>query len=388
MSTLDGSVERVGSALAGSGASREVRDFLPRQTRGSSRVLSISSPPRGCSELHARGAVFHCTCRTLSDVHVHVPVHCTRCTHATRTLRARSEHAAIAHHVCTAQARLTSPRQAGWNQFNQEYLRLRVELENKELEYHISRLNSITVAGSVIAGFAFTALVELTISVDMVDKLRASGYYYLEFIYYLAIGSTIALNLFVIVISTMVNIKGQRMALFGSVDASVMQSELPANLGYRPGMLGEHAEAAAAEEALGHAGAQGGRLGANESASFDDVQRAIMAMRAVQPSIFAAFGLSLCTFVVGAIAMVWIKTEPIHFLRGGKGDPNHIAFALSVVFVGLLVVMAIAFGWINRLFRVRYYNDASLRNRYSESADEPNLYTPPQRTPPAPTSWG
>ena len=340
-----------------------------------------------CSELHARGAVFHCTSRTLSDVHVHVPVRCTR---AARTLHARSVHAAIAHYVCAAHARLTNPRQAGWNQFNQEYLRLRVELENKELEYHISRLNSITVAGSVIAGFAFTALVELTISVDMVDKLRASGYYYLEFIYYLSIGSTIALNLFVIVISTMVNIKGQRMALFGSVDASVMQSELPANLGYRPGMLGEHAEAAAAEEAMGHAGAQGGRLGADESASFDDVQRAIMAMRAVQPSIFAAFGLSLCTFVVGAIAMVWIKTEPIHFLRGEKGDPNHIAFALSVVFVGLLVVMAVAFGWINRLFRVRNYNDASLRNRYSESANEPNLYTPPQRTPArcGPTSWG
>ena len=53
----------------------------------------------------------------------------------------------------------------------------------------------------MIAGFAFTALVELTISVDMVDKLRASGYIYLEFIYYLSIGSTIALNLFVIVIS-------------------------------------------------------------------------------------------------------------------------------------------------------------------------------------------
>lgn len=272
--------------------------------------------------------------------------------------------------------------EAGWNQFNQEYLRLRVELENKELEYHISRLNSITVAGSVIAGFAFTALVELTISVDMVDKLRASGYIYLEFIYYVSIGSTIALNLFVIVISTMVNIKGHRMALFGSVDASVMQSELPANLGYRPGIMGEHAEEAAAEEALGHAGAQRGTLGAGEKASLDDVQRAIMAMRAVQPPIFAAFGLSLCTFVVGAIAMVWIKTEPIHFLRGGfvKGDPNHIAFALSAVFIGLLVVMAVAFGWINRLFHVRNYNDASLRSRWSESADEPNLYTPPIRT--------
>ena len=182
----------------------------------------------------------------------------------------------------------------------------------------------------------------------------------------------------------MVNIKGQRMALFGSVDASVMQSELPANLGYRPGIMGERAEEAAAEEALGHAGAQRGTLGAGEKASLDDVQRAIMAMRAVQPPIFAAFGLSLCTFVVGAIAMVWIKTEPIHFLRGGfggKGDPNHIAFALSVVFIGLLLVMAIAFGWINRLFRVRHYHDASLRAaRCSESVDEPSMYTPPRRT--------
>ena len=89
--------------------------------------------------------------------------------------------------------------------------------------------------------------------------------------------------------------------------------------------------------------------------------------------------------VLGAIAMVWIKTEPIHFLRGGfggKGDPNHIAFALSVVFIGLLLVMAIALGWINRLFRVRHYHDASLRTqaRCSESADEPSMYTPPRRT--------
>ena len=124
-----------------------------------------------------------------------------------RCTRAAFTHAAArCNHLPTTTSALlahgsANPRQAGWNQFNQEYLRLRVELENKELEYHISRLNSITVAGSVIAGFAFTALVELTISVDMVDKLRASGYIYLEFIYYLSIGSTIALNLFVIVIS-------------------------------------------------------------------------------------------------------------------------------------------------------------------------------------------
>ena len=271
--------------------------------------------------------------------------------------------------------------EAGWNQFNQEYLRLRVELENKELEYHISRLSSITVAGSVISGFAFTALVELTISVDMVDKLNASGFVYLEFIYYISIGLTIALNLFVIVASTMVNIKGQRMALFGSVDASVMQSELPANLGYRPGMMGDHAEAAAAEEAYGAAGANRiDAFGVEEAAGLDDVQRAIIAMRSVQPPIFCAFGTSLCTFVIGAVAMVWIKTEPIHFARPEHAT-NHIAAALSVVFIGLLVVMAAAYVWINRLFRVRHYNDATLRARYQH-------YTPPGHSTPPGTYRG
>jgi len=265
--------------------------------------------------------------------------------------------------------------EAGWNQFNQEYLRLRVELENKELEYHISRLNSITVAGSVIAGFAFTALVELDISLDMVDKLRASGFGIMELVYYLMIGLTIALNLYVIVISTLTSIKGQRMALFGSVDGSVIGSELPANLGYRPGMIGDSGEEAAAEEAAGGFGHY-----TEESASKDDVQRAIIAMRAVQPSILFTFSTSLCTFVIGAVAMVWIKTEPIHFLRPEHAT-NHIAAALSIVFVGLLIVLAASYMWVNRLFRVRRYNDATLRARSLERFREPLVNTPKQAAP-------
>ena len=258
--------------------------------------------------------------------------------------------------------------EAGWNQYSAEYQRLRVDLEAKELEYHINRLNSITVAGSVIAGFAFTALVELDLSLDNIDKLRAAGFGTMELIYYLMIGLTVALNLYVIVLSTLTNIKGQRMALFGSVDASVVGSELPANLGYQPGMIGDAAAAAAAEEASGVYRQRTGDS-ALEAASYDDVQRAIIAMRSVQPSILFAFALSLCTFVIGAVAMVWIKTEPIHYLRPDH-PTNHVAAALSIVFVGLLIVMAASYLWVNRLFRVHHYNDATLRARSMERSPQ------------------
>ena len=65
--------------------------------------------------------------------------------------------------------------EAGWNQFNQEYFRMRVEISTKELEYLTNRLNSLTVAASVIAGFAFTALVELEISIESLEKLEQAG---------------------------------------------------------------------------------------------------------------------------------------------------------------------------------------------------------------------
>ena len=55
----------------------------------------------------------------------------------------------------------TSMLEAGWSQFENEFFRYRVELQAKVLDQLIGRFNSVVVAASIIAGFAFTALVEM-----------------------------------------------------------------------------------------------------------------------------------------------------------------------------------------------------------------------------------
>jgi len=248
--------------------------------------------------------------------------------------------------------------EAGWNQFNQEYFQMRVEISTKELEYLTNLLNSLVVAASVIAGFAFTALVELEISMDTLVKLEEAGWYWIEETYYLSIGMTIAFNLYIIVVATMTTIRAQRMALHGHVDSSLLKAELPANLGYRPGAIGDHMGAQ-------HDPASPTIRRMDSTEQTDDVQRAIVAMRAVQPSILAAFGLSLCFFVAGAVAMVWIKTEPMHFVRTGHPN-NHIAVALSSVFGCLLLVMLCVNVWINKLFSIEQFHDAQMRGAAGE----------------------
>ena len=120
---------------------------------------------------------------------------------------------------------------------------------------------------------------------------------------------------------------------------------------FLPGMIGERGRGPASP------GVE--RAASGDYTRNDDVQRAINAMRAVQPSLLVAFGLSLLTFVGGAVAMVWIKTEPIHYKRTGHPN-NHIALILSAVFLALVVVMAIVNIWIERLFHVRNFHDANL----------------------------
>mmetsp|Transcript_25686 Transcript_25686/g.65281 ORF Transcript_25686/g.65281 Transcript_25686/m.65281 type:complete len:260 (-) Transcript_25686:179-958(-) len=246
--------------------------------------------------------------------------------------------------------------EAGWNQFSQEYFRLRVELASKELEYLINRLNSLTVAASVVSGFAFTALVELEISSDTLLKLESAGYEWMEQTYYVAIGCTIAFSLYIIVVATMTTIRAQRTALHGHVDQSVLEAELPDNLGYRPGAIGEHGPVSPALQ----------RMNSVQAVAGDDVQRAIAAMRAVQPSILFAFGGLLLSFVIGAVAMVWIKTEPLHFTRSGHPN-NHIAVALTAIFVLLLMVFALVHLWINKLFGMTRFHTANLRNSPSST---------------------
>ena len=46
--------------------------------------------------------------------------------------------------------------EAGWDLYQGEYLRHRVELSIKELEFLTTRFSSLVVAASILAGFAFT----------------------------------------------------------------------------------------------------------------------------------------------------------------------------------------------------------------------------------------
>jgi hypothetical protein len=176
-----------------------------------------------------------------------------------------------------------------------------------------------------------------------------------------------AFSLYILVIATAATIKGQRMALHGNIDQDLVRSEIPANLGFSPGMIGERATApsfAAARTSVEPPPVA--RMASPQELSQeqlevtgDDVARAIDALRAVQPSLLIAFGASLFTFVSGAVAMVWIKTEPIHFARHGIPN-NHIAVILTAIFVALLLSLLAVYAWISSLFRVRQFHDAKL----------------------------
>ena len=243
-------------------------------------------------------------------------------------------------------------------EFEQEYFAQRVQIATKELEYMTNRFNGLTVAASVLAGFAFTALVELDIDTATLETLETIGYGWMENVYFVSIGLTIAFNLYIIMVATMSSLKAQRMALHGNVSQNLVASELPAALGFTPGMIGA--------DAYQRAAAEPPPLGVERSYSTeqrrhfeqDDVHRAIQALHSVQPSLLGAFGASLCSFVAGAVAMTWIKTEPVHATRSGKPN-NHIAIELSAIFVALLVLLAGIYCWVERLFHVRRYHDST-----------------------------
>ena len=51
---------------------------------------------------------------------------------------------------------------------------------------------------------------------------------------------TMAAGVFIVVVATIAVMKAQRQALHGHVELSFLREELPTNLGYRPGMIGEN----------------------------------------------------------------------------------------------------------------------------------------------------
>ena len=137
--------------------------------------------------------------------------------------------------------------EAGWQLYEGEYFRQRVEISSKELEFLTSRMTSLATTGSVLAGFAFNALVELDITQDVEEDLKDVGYVWIEDVYYIATGCTMAAGVYIVVVATIAVMKAQRQALHGHVELSFLREELPTNLGYRPGMIGENYQNAGAE---------------------------------------------------------------------------------------------------------------------------------------------
>jgi len=271
--------------------------------------------------------------------------------------------------------------EAGWQLYEGEYFRHRVEISNKELEFLTNRMSSLGTTGSILAGFAFTALVELEISPDIEDDLTEVGYAFTESIYFIATGATMAAGVYIVVVATIAVMKAQRMALHGHVELDFLREELPANLGYRPGMIGENPSTAGSsrENAANLSPEEVEQLAALQAqqAQSDDVQQAIHALRKVQPTLLYAFGFSLTAFVLAAIAMSWIKTSYHHLQvkhRPGQEDaPNTIAIVLTCTFGALGLAISGAVCWINTIFSVDTFHGSSVVAGPSRG----NMFGPP-----------
>ena len=71
------------------------------------------------------------------------------------------------------------------------------------------------LAASILAGFAFTALVELDINEETSSRLEQADYGWMEDVYYVSIACTMAFRLYIIVIANVAVMNGQRMAVHG-----------------------------------------------------------------------------------------------------------------------------------------------------------------------------
>ncbi|KAL3924260.1 MAG: hypothetical protein SGPRY_003970 [Prymnesium sp.] len=206
------------------------------------------------------------------------------------------------------------------------------------------------MACSVLVGFSFTALVELDIDEVTAANLQTAGYDWMEEIYYISVSCTMAFSLYVIVVSSIAVMQGQRMALHGNVDTEAINRELPSMLGGRDGMI---------EQRCNSPDMLSAGFGAEpEKVVSDDVQQALKAMRAVQPSLIFSFGIALFSFIIAAVAMAWIKTVALHLQSGNS--MNHMALVLSFVFVALLLAIGGVTLWMGKLFKVRRYHTGNL----------------------------
>ena len=277
--------------------------------------------------------------------------------------------------------------EAGWQLYEGEYFQHRVEISGKELEFLTSRMTSLATVGSILSGFAFTALVELEIDDEVEENLEKANYPFMENIYYISTGISMAAGIYMVVVSTIAVMKAQRMALHGNIELDFLREELPANLGFRPGMIGEDTRGAGARDEGADAEALASlRL---QQAQNDDVQQAIVALRKVQPTLLYAFAASLASFVIAATAMSWIKTCYHHLQvqkREEKSDLNNIAITLTSIFGACAVAIGVAILWLRRLFDVDTFHASSLASPHHRAQQQSDWSVAPLAVAPGSTS--
>uniref|UniRef100_A0A7S4C0I1 Uncharacterized protein n=1 Tax=Chrysotila carterae TaxID=13221 RepID=A0A7S4C0I1_CHRCT len=131
-----------------------------------------------------------------------------------------------------------------------------LDLRQRELDYYVERYSNITTQASIVAGFAFDALVELDVTKEMHDDLVRHGREWIEIAFYFSTSLTMAFGLYTVCVSSFATVYGHRLALQGPTGS---------------------------------------------------VERAVAIMMKQRNGIFVTFGLSMLFLVLGAIFMAWIK---------------------------------------------------------------------------------
>jgi hypothetical protein len=184
----------------------------------------------------------------------------------------------------------TSPQmlQAGWELYEGEYFAARTKISAKELDYLTRRLMQASFASTGLTGFSFDAFVKINIDREMTDQLEKRHCIWLETVFYVCLGLTIAFGVLSIVMSVLSVMKAQRMALHGNVDHTLLQKELPMNLGYEPGAIGD-GYTLTTDEVEQRMQMLSQELLMKES---DDMQKAISALHKVQPIVLGSIAAS------------------------------------------------------------------------------------------------
>ena len=131
-----------------------------------------------------------------------------------------------------------------------------LQLRHKELDYFVQRYSNLATQSSILAGFAFDALVELEITPAMHQTLVDHNATWVEDCFYISGSATMAFALYTVCVASFACVYGDRLALQGPTGS---------------------------------------------------VDRAVAVMMKSRTSIFVSFAFSMLCLIVAASSMAWIK---------------------------------------------------------------------------------